>query len=132
MKIEINQTALFENIPQDNFPTRKQKTFNNCVADTLNEILFERKLTLARVQKDTNIPFPTLDDWIKGKSVPLADDNLMVLAKYLNVTLEFLCFGLGQEEARINHEHDPKVVRLAEHFKTDRKVILEIFNGEQT
>lgn len=129
MKVEKNQPALFDEIPQDNFPNKKPKTFRNCVADNFNEILFERDISLARVQKDTGIPFPTLDDWIKARTIPLTDDNLMVLARYLNVPLEFLCYGIGEEETIIKNENDPRITRLAEHFRTDKKVVLEIING---
>ena len=129
MRIRENQPALFENIEKDNEPTKKAKSYYNCIADVLNEILFERKISLSRVQKDTGIPFPTLDDWIKARTIPLTDDNLMVLAKYLNTPLEHLCYGIGQEENFIKNENDPRIERIAAHFNLEKKVVLEVING---
>jgi hypothetical protein len=121
-----NLIPLFSDIPTDNTPKKKQKTFTNCLADTFNEILFERKIQLAKVQRETNIPFPTLDDWIKGKSCPLADDNLMVLSKYLGVNLEFLCYGIGSPDSI-----EVQAKRLAEHFNVELETVLQIMEGEK-
>lgn len=126
---------LFENIPQDNPDGKKDerpKRYRNCLADIFHELISERKISLAKVHKETGIPFPTLDDWIKGTSKSqLTDDNLMILARYLNVGLEYLCYGLGDDEDFLESEDDPKVARVAEHFKIERKVALAIINGEK-
>ena len=121
-----NLIPLFDNIPTDNEPKKKPKTFQNCLADIFNEILYERKMKLVMVHKETNIPFPTLDDWIKGKSCPLADDNLMVLSKYLGVNLEFLCYGIGSPDSI-----EVQAKRIAEHFNTDLETVLQIMEGEK-
>lgn len=125
MSEEKNQVALFESIPQDAVVFKKIKKFNNCVSDIFHEVISERKISLARVQKDTEIPFPTLDDWIKGRTIPLTDENIMILARYLNLDLEYLLFGIGSEssiEVRIN--------RIANHFKVDPETIFQIMEGE--
>ena len=128
-KIVSNLVPLFsdDELAPDTEPKTKPKTFRNCLADIFNEIIFDRKIPLAKVQKETNIPFPTLDDWIKGRSCPLADDNLMVLTKYLDTNLEYLCFGIGCEDSR-----ELQVKRLAAFFKTTEENIEMVMDGSLT
>ena len=63
----------------------------------LNELLTAKNINLAKVVKDTGIPFTTLDDWANGRTTPMADENLKKLANYFNVTMEYLCFGIGPD-----------------------------------
>lgn len=127
-KAIANLVPLFsqEELKPDTAPSKavKPKTFTNCIADIFNEIIYERKIPLAKVQRETNIPFPTLDDWIKDRSVPLADDNLMILTRYLDTNIEYLCFGIGCEDSR-----QKQVSRLAEYFETDIDSIEMIMDG---
>lgn len=54
--------------------------------------------SLADVQKGTNIAWGTLHGWYKGDvSAQLADENLLKLAQFFNVSLEYLCFGIGDD-----------------------------------
>jgi hypothetical protein len=125
LEIIKGTVPLFENIPQDNIPKKKKKTFRNCLADIFNELLFERNIPLVRVQKETNIPFPTLDDWIKARSTPLADDNLMVLTKFLDTNMEYLCYGIGCPDSI-----ETQAKRIAEYFKVSLDEICRIMEGE--
>jgi hypothetical protein len=124
------QSLFEEDIEQDNIPKKKPKTFTNCLAENFSMIIFERKISLSKVQKDTSIPFPTLHDWVRGKTIPLADDNLMVLSKYLEISLEYLCFGVGSESKEDSLEIDFGVTNLAEHFKCEKELILKVIQGE--
>ena len=125
-KLMSNLVPLFseEELKPDTELKKKPKTFRNCLADIFNEIIFDRKIPLAKVQRETNIPFPTLDDWIKGRSCPLADDNLMVLTKYLGTNMEYLCYGIGCEDSR-----ETQVERLATFFGCDEESIEMIMDG---
>ena len=125
-KLITNLVPLFseEELKPDTELRKKPKTFRNCLADIFNEIIFDRQIPLARVQRETNIPFPTLDDWIKGRSCPLADDNLMVLTRYLDTNMEYLCYGIGCEDSR-----QVQSERLAAYFGTDLETIEAIMDG---
>jgi hypothetical protein len=125
-KIITNLVPLFSEseLAPDTELKVKPKTFRNCLADIFNEMIFDRKIPLAKVQRETNIPFPTLDDWIKGRSCPLADDNLMVLTKYLDTNLEYLCFGIGCEDSRQTQSQ-----RVADFFGCDLETVEMIMDG---
>lgn len=125
IKLIKNLVPLFENIPQDNIPKKKVKTFRNCLADIFNETLFDRKVPLAKVQRETNIPFPTLDDWIKARTCPLADDNLMVLTRYLDMSMEYLCYGIGCPDSI-----ETQSKRMADYFGVDLETVCLIMEGE--
>lgn len=58
-------------------------------SETLKQTLEERGLNVYRVSKATNIPLMTMYDWVNGKTKPSAE-NLYILAKYLDVTMEEL------------------------------------------
>lgn len=94
-----NQIPFFESIPMDNPDAlkKKKKEINNIICEMLNELLSARDINLAKVVKDTGIPFTTLDDWANGRTTPMADENLIKLANYFEVTLEYLCFGIGPD-----------------------------------
>lgn len=125
--LDSNQLPFFENIPMDNpdGKKKKKKKYGNCIGDVLREILEERKLSIAKIHKDTEIPFPTIDDWSKSKSVPLTDENLYILKKYLGVSIEYLCYGTG-----IRSSLEKAVERLAKQFSVDEEVIEAIMEGE--
>jgi transcriptional regulator with XRE-family HTH domain len=67
----------------------------------------ERGLRDSEVVKATGIPFSTFHGWVTGDvGAQLADRNLLKLAQFLNVTLEYLCFGVGSDEpAHISFEN---------------------------
>lgn len=97
-----NQLTLVPEIPMDNpdaLKKKKKKEIANCLTDILNEIFFERKLTVSKVVKDTGIPFTTLDDWMNGRTeVQYLDENIAKLARYLNVSIEYMAFGIGEDD----------------------------------
>jgi len=96
-----NQLPLISDIPMDNPDAlkkkKKPKEINNIICEMLNELLTAKKVNLAKVVKETGIPFTTLDDWANGRSTPMADENLKKLANYFGVSLEYLCFGIGPD-----------------------------------
>lgn len=74
----------------------KKRTKVNCLQDMLLELMDERKVSLAQIQKETKIPFSTLMGWHDGSvNCQIADKNLLALARFFNVSLEFLVYGIG-------------------------------------
>jgi hypothetical protein len=77
---------------------KEEKPRVNCLQEMFIELLDERKLQLVDVQKGTEIPWGTIYAWYCGDvRAQLADRNLLKLAQFFNVSLEYLCFGIGED-----------------------------------
>lgn len=70
-------------------------------ANTLKKLMSEKKLSIAEVSRETEIPSSTLSEWCNGRE-PLFSDNLIKLANYFNVTLEQLLTGNNKEAQLIS------------------------------
>lgn len=90
-----------DELPQTDEPKRKPRV--NCLQDMLIEIMNERGLKDAEIVKATNIPWATFHGWVSGEvSCQLADQNLLRLAQFLNVSLEYLVYGIGDDDPYFN------------------------------
>ncbi len=98
MEIE-NQQVLFSNIEQDNPKGKGRSEEDECniIHEILSEILIERKVSVVELARELKVPYTTIDDWLKGRSVPLAGKNLLNLFIFSKVPLEYLCFGIGDK-----------------------------------
>lgn len=96
--IEKNLTLLpDEQLPQTDEPKKKEKV--NILQEMLAEIMSERNITPAEVQKATGIPWGTIHSWMVGSvDCQKADKNLLKLAQYLNVSLFYLLYGIGSDD----------------------------------
>lgn len=95
-----NQPTLFnlDELPQTDEPKKKQGEPENCLQDMLLELMNERKVTLAAIQRATEIPWGTLMDWHNGGvRTQKADRNLLKLAQFFNVSTDYLCWGIGED-----------------------------------
>lgn len=89
-------------VPEDQLPQtdepKKQRPKVNCLQDILLELMDERKIAPVEIQKATGIPWATLHGWIVGDvATQKTDKNLLELARFFNVSLEYLCFGIGDD-----------------------------------
>lgn len=92
------QVPMFSDLPETDAPKAKPRI--NCLQDILLELMDERKVNPAQIQKTTGIPWSTLQGWITGSvSAQLADKNVLSLARYFSVSLEYLLFGIGDDSA---------------------------------
>ena len=83
-----------EHLPQTDEPKKKTKV--NCLQDMMLDLMVERKITLAQIHKETRIPQSTLSEWRSGAvETQKVDWKLFALARYFDVTLDYLCFGVG-------------------------------------
>jgi hypothetical protein len=100
--IGTEQTPMFNNLPvyqEDLEKIKNKKPKVNNLQEIVIELMNERKLRDADVIKATGIPWGTWMGWINGDvKSQLADGNLLKLAKFFNVHLEYLCFGIGSGE----------------------------------
>jgi transcriptional regulator with XRE-family HTH domain len=85
-------------MPQTDEPSKKREKVN-CLSDILLELMDSRKIEPAQIHKATGIAYTTLSDWMSGKvGTQMADKNLLKLAQFFSVSLEYLCYGIGSEE----------------------------------
>lgn len=103
---EILQQALIDNLPvyqEDLDKIKAKKPKVNNLQEIVIELMNERKLKDVDVIKGTGIPWGTWMGWINGEvKAQLADENLLKLARFFNVHLEYLCFGVGSDEPAFN------------------------------
>jgi hypothetical protein len=94
--MEDTQIPLISDLPVTDEPKSKQRPRINCLQDMLLELMDERNVTPAQIQKATGIPWGTLAAWISGSvNCQLADQNLLKLARFFNVDLFYLLYGIG-------------------------------------
>lgn len=71
-------------------------------ADVLKKLIDKKSITISELSKETGIPQSTLSEWSNGRE-PLFSDNLIKLANYFNVTLEYLLTSKNKEEELISN-----------------------------
>lgn len=100
--MEQDQVQMFKELPiyqEDLERIKNKKQSVNCLQEIFAELMEKRKVSLAEVQKETKIPWGTLHGWMKGEvEAQKADRNLLALAQYFKVSLEYLVYGIGSDE----------------------------------
>lgn len=87
-----------EELPQTDEPKKKEKV--NCLQDILLELMDERNINPAEIVRATQIPWGTFHGWMCGDVIcQKADKNLLKLAQFFNVRLEYLIYGIGDDSA---------------------------------
>lgn len=87
-----------EEIPETDEPKKKKRPKVNCLQDMLIELMDRDKVQLADVQKATGIAWGTLHSWYtQDVECQLLDWNVFKLAKYFNVSIHYLAFGVGDD-----------------------------------
>lgn len=59
----------------------------------LRKLIREKGLTIAGLSRSTKVPVQTIHGWLHG-SEPKSIRQLKVVADYLQVDLDYLCFGI--------------------------------------
>lgn len=95
------QRKMFEHeLPIDNPDGAKRVKSPNILQEILAELMSARGVEMADIHKATGIPYPTLCDWAFGKvQTQKLDRNILKLAQYFNVSIEYLGFGIGDDSA---------------------------------
>ena len=68
----------------------------------LKKILTDKRIRNAELSKATGVPMSTLSEWINGRK-PCLSKDLVNLARYLDVSLEFLITGSEEKEKLVNN-----------------------------
>lgn len=88
------------------------KKSKNIIGFILEEIFEERDLTINKVSFETGIAYNTIRDWLNGTSKPTTDDDLLTISMYLNLSITYLCYGIGSDEpAYLDENGNPKKFR---------------------
>lgn len=94
MNLESYQLAFIEDLTGKQEITKSE----NCLSEILSELMEERKKTLAEIHRETGIPWSTLLDMKNGKNrYQKLNRNILELAKFFNVSIHYLCFGVGDD-----------------------------------
>lgn len=102
------QTPMFEDLPVTD--TKKVKPKVNCLQDMLIELMDRDKVQLADVQKATGIAWGTLHSWYtQDVQCQLLDWNIFKLAKYFNVSIHYLAFGVGDDSNVFDNDVEDEV-----------------------
>ena len=92
--VDEEQTPMFEDLPVYDEDVCKEKVEEprfNRVQENLIYLMNKRQVSLAEVCRQTLIPMTTAYGWLRGfTKTQLADINLIELARYFDVTLEYL------------------------------------------
>lgn len=62
----------------------------------LRKIIRERGLTIASLSRGSKVPVQTLHGWLQGIE-PKSIRQLKIVADYLDVDLNYLCFGISSK-----------------------------------
>lgn len=77
---------------------RKNAHKANCLLEMVAELMDERKISMADIQKATGIPWATLHDWLVAGRVQTLDGNMLALSKFFNCSINYLAFGIGDPD----------------------------------
>lgn len=101
-----NQIPLINDLPMDNPEAlKKPQEPENCLQDMLLELMDERSIRPSEIQKATGIPWGTLQGWIMGDvKTQKLDRNIFKLAKFFNVSIHYLGFGVGDDDPVFDDE----------------------------
>ncbi len=70
----------------------------------LKKSIKDRGITIAHLSRATGVPLQTLHGWLQG-SEPKSLRQVKAIADYLEVDLDYLCFGVTPQQS-VNHiEH---------------------------
>lgn len=87
-------------------PEELKKIRVNCLQEMLAELMTRDGVELVDVQKATGIPWGTLHSWaVESVSCQKLDINILQLARFFNVSINYLAFGVGTD-APFSNNHE--------------------------
>lgn len=90
-----------EELPMDNPNAKKISTPENKLPEMMRKLMDKKGVNPADIEKALSgkIAWTTLMAWYRGiYKTQLLDERLALLAAYFEVSLEYLCFGIGADE----------------------------------
>lgn len=83
------------------------------VSEVLFELMEKHGINRQQLADTTGVPYTTLQGWTESAE-PKVQDNLIKIAKFFNVSLEYLCYGIGLDEDDYERLLDEKEKRIKE------------------
>lgn len=80
------------------------RTIDMQLKTILKKLIKQRGISVAHLSRSTKVPLQTLHGWING-SEPKSLRQVKTVADYLQVDLDYLCFGI-ESEKKTNFEYD--------------------------
>ncbi len=74
----------------------------------LKSLVKDRGITIAHLSRATKIPLQTVHGWLHG-SEPKSVRQLKVVANYLEVDLDYLCFGVEPKSSKTLEDHRDEI-----------------------
>jgi transcriptional regulator with XRE-family HTH domain len=75
------------------------------LSETLRTLMADKSLSIEKLAQKTGVPSSTIKTWLSG-SAPRKLEDVRKIARFLDVSFEFLCFGeTTEQEFIISEEH---------------------------
>jgi transcriptional regulator with XRE-family HTH domain len=68
-------------------------------AEVLKKLMHERKISAKALSIATGIPQSSISEYSNGSRSPTLGEPVLALARFFDVTIEYLCTGINREEA---------------------------------
>jgi hypothetical protein len=93
-----DQVPMFENLVMDNPEAAKADRGPTIFQENLLYLMNRDKVELMDIHRGTGISVTTIYDWYTGNiEAPMAGENLRKLARYFNVSLQYLLYDEGDD-----------------------------------
>jgi transcriptional regulator with XRE-family HTH domain len=72
----------------------------------LRDLIKEEGITVSQLSKKSGVPVQTLHNWLSGME-PRSLKQVRKVADYLEVSIDYLCFGIKEKQKNIqDYEHE--------------------------
>ena len=83
------------------FEDRSNTQFSMELKTILKKLIKERGITITHLSRTTKVPLQTLHGWLHG-SEPKNLRQVKIVADYLEVDLDYFCFGIKPKPSKPN------------------------------
>jgi transcriptional regulator with XRE-family HTH domain len=80
-------------------PSQMPRQSNMVIKSILKKLIKEKGITITHLSRTTKVPLQTLHGWLQG-SEPKSLRQVKAVADYLEVDLDYLCFGIKPLETK--------------------------------
>lgn len=80
-------------------PSQSARQLNMVIKTILKKLIKEKGITIAHLSRATKVPLQTLHGWLHG-SEPKSLRQVKSVADYLEVDLDYLCFGIKPKTSK--------------------------------
>lgn len=100
--------------------------------ERFESLMKERGLTVAEVSRATGIPYTTLDSYVKKKQSYTSMENVIKLAEYFGVTMEWLATGKEkkdtQDDVELSQRKKKAIEMVSKLTPEEEKAVMAFLN----